>query len=159
MDSLPTEIFNPLKLDSFVGKSHVVLDFLSDYYKDVESYPVQSQVMPGYLKKGCPDYAPDSPEPLESILEDVRKNIIPGLSFPTEIFNPLELDRFVVKSHAVLDFLSDYYKDVESYPVQRKLIPGYQKKGCPDYAPDSPKPLESILDDVRKNIISGITHW
>ncbi|KAF6146394.1 hypothetical protein GIB67_042887 [Kingdonia uniflora] len=100
MDSLPTEIFNPLELNSFVGESHAVLDFLSDYCKDVESYPAQSQVIPGFLKKGCPDYAPNSLELLESILDDVCNNIIPGLSLPSEIFNPLKLDSFFGESHA-----------------------------------------------------------
>ncbi|KAF6141538.1 hypothetical protein GIB67_023293 [Kingdonia uniflora] len=101
MDSLPTEIFNPLELNSFVGESHAVLDFLSDYCKDVESYPAQSQVIPGFLKKGCPDYAPNSLELLESILDDVCNNIIPGLSLPYEIFNPLKLDSFFGESHAL----------------------------------------------------------
>ncbi|KAF6163354.1 hypothetical protein GIB67_025218 [Kingdonia uniflora] len=80
MGSLPVEIFNPLNPDSFSDESQVVVDFLAEYYKDVKNYPVQSQVKPGYLKKFCSDIAPYSLESLESILEDVRDHIIPGLT-------------------------------------------------------------------------------
>ncbi|KAL2462197.1 tyrosine decarboxylase [Abeliophyllum distichum] len=33
----------------------MVIDFLADYYKNVEKYPVRSQVEPGYLQKRLPE--------------------------------------------------------------------------------------------------------
>ena len=46
----------------------------------MEKYLVQSQVDSGYLVHHCPDSAPYSPEPLESILKEVSDSIIPDLT-------------------------------------------------------------------------------
>ncbi|KAG2242351.1 hypothetical protein Bca52824_095809 [Brassica carinata] len=43
-------------------------------------FPVLSQVQPGYLRDMLPDSAPDHPEPLKELLDDVSKKIIPGLT-------------------------------------------------------------------------------
>ena len=58
----------------------MVVDFISEYYKNVEKYPVRSQVEPGYLNHLLPDAAPYCPEPLETILKDVSDTIIPGIT-------------------------------------------------------------------------------
>ncbi|KAL5999446.1 hypothetical protein ACLOJK_037731 [Asimina triloba] len=82
MDNLQcsSSTLNPLDPDNFAHQSHAVVDFIADYYRAIEKYPVQSQVEPGYLKKRLPDAAPSSPEPIQSILEDVHTHIIPGLT-------------------------------------------------------------------------------
>ncbi|KAI3866227.1 hypothetical protein MKW92_027122 [Papaver armeniacum] len=71
---------NPLDPDEFRRQGHMIIDFLADYYKNVEKYPVRSQVEPGYLKKRLPESAPYNPESIETILEDVTNDIIPGLT-------------------------------------------------------------------------------
>ncbi|KAI3940652.1 hypothetical protein MKW92_036663 [Papaver armeniacum] len=88
MGSLPTDIFesmsicpqNPLDPDEFRRQGHMIIDFLADYYKNVEKYPVRSQVEPGYLQKRLPKAAPNNSESIETILEDVTNDIIPGLT-------------------------------------------------------------------------------
>ncbi|KAH6764417.1 Pyridoxal phosphate transferases superfamily protein [Perilla frutescens var. hirtella] len=70
----------PLEPEEFRRQAHLVIDFLADYYKNVENYPVRSQVAPGYLKERIPESAPIEPEPIEDILRDVRNDIIPGLT-------------------------------------------------------------------------------
>lgn len=70
----------PLDPEEFRKQGHVVIDFLADYYKNVEKYPVRSQVEPGYLRKRLPESAPDDPEPIEEILQDVQKDIVPGIT-------------------------------------------------------------------------------
>ncbi|CBI28677.3 unnamed protein product, partial [Vitis vinifera] len=80
MGSLSFNTFSPLDPQSFSEESKMVVDFIADYYKNVEKYPVQSQVDPGYLMHHCPDTAPYCPEPLETILKDVSDGIIPGLT-------------------------------------------------------------------------------
>ncbi|RVW60430.1 Tyrosine/DOPA decarboxylase 2 [Vitis vinifera] len=80
MGSLSFNTFSPLDPQSFSEESKMVVDFIADYYKNVEKYPVQSQVDPGYLMHHCPDTAPYCPEPLETILKDVSDSIIPGLT-------------------------------------------------------------------------------
>ncbi|MBA0641059.1 hypothetical protein Goklo_025650, partial [Gossypium klotzschianum] len=57
-----------------------MVDFIADYYQNIESYPVLSQVQPGYLRASLPQKAPSLPESLETILEDVKNQIIPGMT-------------------------------------------------------------------------------
>ncbi|KAM1004492.1 hypothetical protein FF1_004627 [Malus domestica] len=71
---------NPLDPEEFRRQGHLVIDFIADYYKSIEKYPVLSQVQPGYLKKRLPDTAPYNPEPLETILQDVHDHIVPGIT-------------------------------------------------------------------------------
>nr|ACO90256.1 tyrosine/dopa decarboxylase-like protein [Eschscholzia californica] len=71
---------NPLDPEEFRKQGHMIIDFLADYYRDIEKYPVRSQVEPGYLSKRLPDSAPYNPESIESIMEDVKNEIIPGLT-------------------------------------------------------------------------------
>ncbi|KAL1567485.1 Pyridoxal phosphate transferases superfamily protein [Salvia divinorum] len=66
----PFDTFNPLEPQEFKRQAHLVIDFLVDYYRNVENYPVLSQVGPGYLKNRIPDSAPNGPEPIENILHD-----------------------------------------------------------------------------------------
>ncbi|WZY68705.1 hypothetical protein YC2023_000945 [Brassica napus] len=65
-------------------QGHIMVDFIADYYKNLEDspqdFPVLSQVQPGYLRDILPDSAPDHPEPLKELLHDVSKKIIPGLT-------------------------------------------------------------------------------
>ncbi|XP_049932651.1 tyrosine decarboxylase 1-like isoform X2 [Nymphaea colorata] len=61
-------------------QARLVADFIADYYKAIESYPVCSQVQPGYLSSRLPETAPNKPAPLEAILQDVKKHILPGLT-------------------------------------------------------------------------------
>ncbi|XP_051124858.1 tyrosine decarboxylase-like [Andrographis paniculata] len=70
----------PLDPEEFRRQGHLVIDFLADYYKNVDKYPVRSQVEPGYLKKRMPDSAPYDPEPIETILRDVQNDIVPGIT-------------------------------------------------------------------------------
>ncbi|GFP96892.1 tyrosine/dopa decarboxylase 2 [Phtheirospermum japonicum] len=70
----------PLDPEEFRRQGHLVIDFIADYYKNVQKYPVRSQVELGYLKKRVPKSAPSDPEPIEDILRDVQKDIIPGLT-------------------------------------------------------------------------------
>ncbi|KAL1833440.1 hypothetical protein ACET3Z_003091 [Daucus carota] len=71
---------NTLDTEDFRKQAHLIIDFLADYYQNIEKFPVRSQVSPGYLGEILPDSAPHDPEPIEKILEDVRSNIIPGIT-------------------------------------------------------------------------------
>ncbi|KAJ8446052.1 hypothetical protein Cgig2_017554 [Carnegiea gigantea] len=75
-----TLTFNPLDSEEFRRQGYMVIDFLTEYYKTIEKYPVRSQVEPDYLQNRLPKFAPDDPEPIETILRDIHNDIIPGLS-------------------------------------------------------------------------------
>ncbi|KAJ0113378.1 hypothetical protein Patl1_02141 [Pistacia atlantica] len=57
-----------------------MVDFIADYYQNIESYPVLSQVQPGYLRERLPKTAPYRPESFETIIKDIQKDIIPGMT-------------------------------------------------------------------------------
>ncbi|WMV18300.1 hypothetical protein MTR67_011685 [Solanum verrucosum] len=80
---LDDQIFNtinPLDPEEFRRQGHKIVNFLADYYQNIEQYPVCSQVNPGYLQKIVPNSAPNNPESLDKILKDVERAIIPGLT-------------------------------------------------------------------------------
>ncbi|KAJ9550409.1 hypothetical protein OSB04_014454 [Centaurea solstitialis] len=72
--------FNPLDPEEFREKAHKAVDFIADYYKNIENYPVLSQVQPGYLRNRIPETPPDAPESFDTILRDVQNDIIPGMT-------------------------------------------------------------------------------
>ncbi|KAK9066157.1 hypothetical protein SSX86_013478 [Deinandra increscens subsp. villosa] len=80
LESLESKYFNPLDPEDFRHKAHKAVDFIADYYKTVQTYPVLSQVHPGYLKNRLPDTPPDTPESFDTILSDIQNHIIPGIT-------------------------------------------------------------------------------
>ncbi|KAH7532949.1 hypothetical protein FEM48_Zijuj04G0077700 [Ziziphus jujuba var. spinosa] len=72
--------FKPLDPEEFRKQAHQMVDFIVDYYQKIESYPVLSQVQPGYLRTRIPQTAPYSPESLETIFTDIASDIIPGMT-------------------------------------------------------------------------------
>ncbi|KAK9266353.1 hypothetical protein L1049_012477 [Liquidambar formosana] len=59
----------------------------------------------------------------------------------------------------MVDFIADYYNKIETYPVLGQVQPGYLRTRLPDTAPYCPEPFETILNDVKNDIIPGMTHW
>ncbi|MCD9642598.1 Tyrosine/DOPA decarboxylase 2, partial [Datura stramonium] len=47
--------------EEFRRQGHMMVDFLADYFHNIEKYPVRSQVEPGYLEKLVPSSAPNQP--------------------------------------------------------------------------------------------------
>ncbi|CAN6299511.1 unnamed protein product [Urochloa humidicola] len=73
---------------------------------------------------------------------------------------PLDPEAFASDSHAVVDFLAEYYRDVDKYPVRAAdLEPGRLRKLLAEAAPEHGEPLEDVLEDVRRDILPGLTHW
>lgn len=66
--------------EEFRKQGYMIIDFLADYYRDIEKYPVRSQVEPGYLRKCLPDAAPYNPEPMDNIMQDIKTHIVPGIT-------------------------------------------------------------------------------
>jgi aromatic-L-amino-acid decarboxylase len=57
-----------------------MIDWIADYYENIEKYPVLSQVQPGEIKSKLPDFAPMESESMEQIMADVNSMIIPGIT-------------------------------------------------------------------------------
>ncbi|XP_031504768.1 tyrosine decarboxylase-like [Nymphaea colorata] len=71
----------------------------------------------------------------------------------------LDSQEFCQQAHRVVDFIADYYKHIEDYPVLSPVEPGYLRRQLPETFPTYPESIEKILLDVKNSIIPGLTHW
>ncbi|KAF7007765.1 hypothetical protein CFC21_022671, partial [Triticum aestivum] len=72
---------------------------------------------------------------------------------------PMDAEQLRECGHRMVDFIADYYKSIESFPVLSQVQPGYLKELLPDSAPNRPDTLDALFDDIREKIIPGVTHW
>jgi aromatic-L-amino-acid decarboxylase len=68
-------------------------------------------------------------------------------------------DEFRKNGHAVVDWIADYYKRIEEFPVLSRVVPGQIRASLPKEVPQCGESFESILADVDNLILPGITHW
>jgi aromatic-L-amino-acid/L-tryptophan decarboxylase len=59
----------------------------------------------------------------------------------------------------VVDWIANYLKNPERYPVFPQIKPGDIKKQLPVSPPVAPESMNSILEDFNNIILPGITHW
>eukprot|EP01097_Dermamoeba_algensis_P011333 TRINITY_DN8769_c0_g1_i1.p1 TRINITY_DN8769_c0_g1~~TRINITY_DN8769_c0_g1_i1.p1 ORF type:complete len:502 (-),score=106.83 TRINITY_DN8769_c0_g1_i1:15-1487(-) len=67
-------------VEQFRRNAHMFVDYIADYYRDIEKYNALSQVEPGYLAKAMPSDPPLEPETAENILKEFDQKIIPGVT-------------------------------------------------------------------------------
>ncbi len=66
--------------ESFRMYGHQVVDWIADYLTQVGEYPVLAQTAPGDIRHALPDKPPIQPEPMETILADFERVIMPGIT-------------------------------------------------------------------------------
>jgi len=66
--------------ETFRRCGHEFVDWIADYLRDVESYPVVSRVKPGEVKSRLPGAPPEAAESMDRIFADFREVILPGIS-------------------------------------------------------------------------------
>ena len=66
--------------ESFRMYGHRVVDWIADYLGQVGEYPVLAQTAPGDIRHALPDEPPVEPEPMEAILADFERIIMPGIT-------------------------------------------------------------------------------
>ena len=66
--------------EEFRKQGKLMIDWIADYYENVEKYPVLSQVKPGEIKNQLPGSPPVEGEPMEQIMTDVNSIIMPGIT-------------------------------------------------------------------------------
>ncbi|MEJ2168363.1 MAG: pyridoxal-dependent decarboxylase [Desulfobacterales bacterium] len=60
---------------------------------------------------------------------------------------------------AVVDWIADYYEQIESLPVLSRVQPGQIREALPVHPPRNGERFEDILQDVAALILPGLTHW
>ncbi|PYJ06034.1 MAG: aspartate aminotransferase family protein [Verrucomicrobia bacterium] len=68
-------------------------------------------------------------------------------------------DEFRRWGYAVVDWVAEYQKRVESCPVLSQVLPGQLRASLPANAPQQGEAFDALLADVDKLILPGITHW
>ena len=71
----------------------------------------------------------------------------------------MDAESFRRHGHVVVDWVADYIRDVERYPVLPPVAPGEIRRQLPAEAPAQGEPMEAILHDFREIVMPGVTHW
>lgn len=69
-----------LSPDEFERHAATLARWVADYLRTPESYPVLSRLAPGEFGRGIPHRAPAGPEPMEAILADLDRVVMPGVT-------------------------------------------------------------------------------
>lgn len=71
----------------------------------------------------------------------------------------MEPEQFRQHGYAVVDWIADYYKRIETFPVLAQVSPGDVRSSLPGKAPQQGESFPEILQDFEKLILPGVTHW
>ncbi len=66
--------------EEFRRHGREVVDWIADYMETVERHPVLSRVAPGEIRSRLPAGPPQEGEPLEAVLMDLERVILPGIT-------------------------------------------------------------------------------
>ncbi|HEY5123978.1 MAG TPA: aminotransferase class V-fold PLP-dependent enzyme [Ignavibacteria bacterium] len=71
----------------------------------------------------------------------------------------MDIEEFQKEAHKIVDWIVEYYKEIEKYPVKSQVVPGFIFNQLPDKPPAKSDSIEEIFNDFQKIIIPGISHW
>jgi aromatic-L-amino-acid/L-tryptophan decarboxylase len=78
--ALPAQL-GDMDSETFRRSAHQLADWISDYLAGShDDRPVLAQVEPGEIRRSLPRIAPEHGEPMEQILEDFERILVPGLT-------------------------------------------------------------------------------
>jgi aromatic-L-amino-acid decarboxylase len=80
----------------------------------------------------------------------------PFISVSMERMSPEE---FRSAAHQAVDWIADYLRDIRDLPVLPDVRPGDVTARLPTSAPENGESFDRILNDFRKLIVPGNTHW
>ena len=69
-----------ISIEEFRAHAHQMVDWMADYFQNIRTYPVKSQVQPGEIFNKIPDTPPSQGESIESIFDDFKNVVIPGIT-------------------------------------------------------------------------------
>ncbi len=68
-------------------------------------------------------------------------------------------EEFRSVGHALVDWIAEYRSGIERLPVMSPVAPGAIRAQLPAQPPERGTPLDSIVVDLERIILPGITHW
>jgi len=77
---MPRPSLGDMPTSEFRKYGHQLVDWVADYLEHVEQYPVLPAVQPGDIRKSLPSAPPKDPEPMDRIIADLDRTIMPGIT-------------------------------------------------------------------------------
>lgn len=71
----------------------------------------------------------------------------------------LSLDDFQLGGERLLDWIKDYLSGIDDLPVSPPVNPGFLQELVPRQVPETGEPLDRILDDLDRVLMTGMNHW
>ncbi len=71
----------------------------------------------------------------------------------------MDPEEFRRNGHALVDWLVDYHRHIEEFPVLSQAAPGDIYGRLPETPPEQGESFDGMLRDVNDIIMPGITHW
>src|SRR6056297_22705 len=68
-------------------------------------------------------------------------------------------EQFREEGKKIINWIADYYENIEKYPVLSQVEPGEIKASLPENPPQKGEPFSQIIHDLDEKIMPGITHW
>jgi aromatic-L-amino-acid decarboxylase len=81
------------------------------------------------------------------------------MSDTNRLSGDMDPDEFRHDAHKLVDWIADYFKSIDLYPVLARVGPGDIKAALPAEAPQRGESFDQILADVERVLMPGITHW
>jgi aromatic-L-amino-acid/L-tryptophan decarboxylase len=71
----------------------------------------------------------------------------------------MSVEEFRKQGKQMIDWIADYYENIEKYPVLSQIKPDEIKNQLPEEAPLEGQSMDQLMADVNSIIMPGITHW
>ena len=71
----------------------------------------------------------------------------------------MSVEDFRRYGHAIIDWIAEYLSNPERYPVLSRVEPGEIKRMLATSPPSQGEAMDSILADLDRVIVPGLTHW
>ncbi len=71
----------------------------------------------------------------------------------------MNLEEFRKRAHEAVDWVADYYENLEKKPVKSQSQPNEIYNQIPQKAPQQSESFDALMNDLDNIIMPGITHW
>jgi aromatic-L-amino-acid decarboxylase len=71
----------------------------------------------------------------------------------------MSLEEFRRSGRDAIDWIADYHRRIESFPVLSRVRPGEIRAALPADPPAEGEPFDAMLADLDRVILPGLTHW
>ena len=79
-ETAPAPQLGDMSAEEFRRFGHELIDWIADYFEHIDDLPVLAQIEPGDLKAQLPSSPPENGEPMDVILADIDRLIVPALT-------------------------------------------------------------------------------